>query len=184
MTLDIVRAHPGGFELARGADGSPPVLRGYFSVFDQWTTINSVTEGKFLERVARGAFDGTFLEDRAAIRALFNHGKDPQVGDKPLGPITELREEGYGAYYEVPLLDTSYNRDLEPGIRAGVYGSSFRFTVTAEDFAPRTRRSTWNPDALPERTIRAAKVYEMGPVTFPAYPGATAGIRSLTDYFR
>jgi HK97 family phage prohead protease len=184
MTLDIVRAHPGGFGLARGAVGSPPVLRGHFSVYNQWTEINSVTEGRFMERVVRGAFSRTFAENRAAIRCLFQHGKDPQIGDKPLGPITVLREDERGAYYEVPLLDTSYTRDLIPGLRAGLYGASFRFTVTAEDFAPRTRRSTYNPDALPERTIRAARVLEMGPVTWGAYPGATAGIRSLTDDFR
>jgi HK97 family phage prohead protease len=184
MTLDIVRAHPGGFSLARGAVGDPPTLAGHFSVFNQWTTIDSALEGKFLERVAPGAFSATFRDDRAALRCLFQHGRDPQVGDKPLGPIAVLQEDGRGAYYEVPMLDTSYNRDLEPGIRAGLYGSSFRFKVTAEDFTPRVKRSTWNPDALPERTILAAHVFEMGPVTFPAYAGATAGIRSLTDLFR
>jgi hypothetical protein len=142
-----------------------------------------MTEGKFMERVAPGAFSATFRDDRAALRCLFQHGRDPQIGDKPLGPIAVLQEDERGAYYEVPLLDTSYNRDLEPGIRAGLYGSSFRFKVTAEDFAERVKRSTWNPDALPERTILAAHVFEMGPVTFPAYAGATAGIRSLTDLF-
>jgi len=45
------------------------------------------------------------------------------------------------------------------------------------------KRSTWNPDALPERTIRSAQVFEFGPVTFPAYVGATAGIRSPTDWY-
>jgi HK97 family phage prohead protease len=182
MTLDIVRAHPGGFGL-RGVDGSPPTLTGHFAVFNQWTTIRSVTEGTFLERVAPGAFAATFRDDRAALRCLFQHGKDPQVGDKPLGPVTVLAEDERGAYYEVPMLDTSYNRDLEPGLRAGLYGSSFRFKVTAVDFAPRVKRSAWNPDALPERTILAAHVYEMGPVTFPAYAGTTAGVRSLTDWY-
>jgi len=31
-------------------------------------------------------------------------------------------------------------------------------------------------EALPERTIREAKLYEFGPVTFPTYAGATAGL--------
>lgn len=38
-----------------------------------------------------------------------------------------------------------------------------------------------NPRALPERTIREAAVSEFGPVTFPAYADATAGLRSITD---
>jgi hypothetical protein len=35
-------------------------------------------------------------------------------------------------------------------------------------------RSSYNPEALPERTLRGVKLFELGPVTFPAYAGATA----------
>ena len=70
-----------------------------------------------------------------------------------------------------------------PGLAAGLYGSSFRFRVTADDFDQRPRRSAHNPDALPERTIRSVRLHEFGPVVWPAYAGATAGIRSLTDWF-
>jgi HK97 family phage major capsid protein len=117
---------------------------------------------------------------RDNIRVLFQHGRDPQVGDKPLGPIADLREDADGAYYEVPLLDTTYNRDLIPGLQANLYGASFKFSVVQDDFDPKPKRSTHNPDALPERTIREARLFEFGPVTFPAYPGATAGVRSIT----
>jgi len=41
-----------------------------------------------------------------------------------------------------------------------------------------------NPDAIPERTILQTQVFEFGPVTFPAYEGASAGVRSLTDWYR
>ena len=49
------------------------------------------------------------------MRVLFEHGMDPQIGNKVLGPIEDLGEDKRGAYYTVPLLDTSYNRDLAPG---------------------------------------------------------------------
>ena len=62
--------------------------------------------------------------------------------------------------------------------RAGLYGSSFRFTVTREQRSDHPARSEANPDAIPERTIREASVLELGPVTFPAYAGATSGVRS------
>lgn len=156
-------------------------LTGHFAVFDVWTEINSIFEGRFLERIAPRAFKKTFRESRDRIRVLFQHGYDPQIGDKPLGPIDELHEDDIGAFYEVPLLDTSYNRDLLPGLDAGLYGASFRFRVINEDLNHDPGESEDNPQGLPERTIREAQVMEFGPVTFPAYPDATAGLRSLTD---
>jgi phage head maturation protease len=35
----------------------------------------------------------------------------------------------------------------------------------------------------PERTVREVSMAEFGPVTYPAYAGATVGMRSLTDGF-
>ncbi len=181
---NLVRAVFPGVELREtAADGGLRTMTGHFAVFDQWTEINSVFEGRFLERISPGAFQKTFQEGRAGIRSLFQHGQDPHIGNKPLGPIQRLEEDSTGAYYEVGLLDTSYNRDLLPGLEAGLYGASFRFSVTREDVNKKAKQSAMNPDAIPERTIREAQVMEFGPVTFPAYKGATAGVRSMTDAF-
>ena len=136
---------------------------------------------KFLERVAPGAFAHTLARDRSRIRVLFQHGRDPTVGSKVLGIPTTLREDEQGGYYEVPLLDTGYNAELLPGLRAGAYGASFRFNVTREHVVQSPEASAYNPAALPERTIQEARVMEFGPVTFPAYQGASAGVRSLTQ---
>jgi hypothetical protein len=82
---------------------------------------------------------------------------------------------GRAAAHEVPLLD-SYNADLIPGLAAGQYGASFRFSVTpgGETFDSRPMRSIYNPEGLPERTIREVELLEFRPVTFPACLGATA----------
>lgn len=172
----------GSFEL-RSDDGEMPTLATRFAVFDQWTEINSYFEGRFLERIAPGSFKKTIRESRDQIKVLFQHGRDTVVGDKPLGPITVLREEPDGPYAEVPLLDTSYNRDLVPGLEAGLYGASFRFQVVKEKIDQAPKRSVHNPDGLPERTITELRMAEFGPVTFPAYANATAGLRSITDRF-
>jgi HK97 family phage prohead protease len=156
-----------------------PIMHGHFSVFDEWTEIDSYFEGHFLERIAPGAYKKTFRENRNDIKPLFQHGYDPQVGDKPLGPIADLREDETGAYYEVALLDAPYVRnDILPGLKAGLYGASFRFQMIREDFNAKPERSDHNPDSLPERTLKELRVFEFGPVTFPAYPSATAGVRS------
>jgi HK97 family phage major capsid protein/HK97 family phage prohead protease len=175
--------NPGGFELREGDEGELPTMRGHFAVFNEWTEINSMFEGRFLERIAPGAFTKTLNENRDRIKVLFQHGKDPQVGEKVLGELADVGEDDRGGFYEVPLFDTSYNRDLLPGLKAGSYGSSFRFRVVKEDFDKRPERSEHNPDALPERTVVEASVAEFGPVTFPAYAGATVGVRSATDDF-
>jgi HK97 family phage prohead protease len=166
-----------------GAGSETPTLYGHFAAFNQWTEIDSTFEGNFMERVAPGAFASTLAHDRNRLRVLFQHGKDPQIGNKVLGIPSVLREDELGAEYEVPLLDTSYNHDLIPGLRAGAYGASFRFKVIRENLDNTAPASSYNPKGLPERTITEAKVMEFGPVTFAAYDGATAGVRSLTDLF-
>ena len=74
-------------------------------------------------------------------------------------------------------------RELIPGLEAGVYGTSFRFKVIREHVVQSPERSYYNEHALPERTIREARVFELGPVTFRAYAGASAGVRSPTDWY-
>jgi HK97 family phage prohead protease len=176
------RARPFGFEL-RDDGGEMPTLVGHLAVFNQWAEINSVVEGHFLERIDPGAFTKTIMESRDSMRVLFQHGKDPTIGDKPLGPIRSLEVDAEGLAYEVPLLDTSYNRDIVAMLSADppVLGSSFRFKVMRESVDRKPTRSDHNPRRLPERTVQEVRMQEFGPVTFPAYSGAKAGLRSLTD---
>lgn len=170
-------------ELRADGESEGPVMAGYFAVFDQWTEIKSYYEGNFLERFAKGAFKKTIRDNRESMRVLFQHGYDHAIGDKPLGPIEELREEDEGAYYEVPLLDASYVRDeVLPGLEKELYGASFRFRVIREEIDEEPDPSDDNPHGLPERTIKEAEVLEFGPVTFPAYDGASAGVRSMRPH--
>ncbi|MCR4339221.1 MAG: HK97 family phage prohead protease [Gemmatimonadaceae bacterium] len=161
------------------SEGDGTTMFGHFAVFDEWTEIDSWFEGNFLERIAPGAFKKTFRENRAEMKSLFQHGMDPQIGDKPLGPIADLREDDTGGYYEVELLDAPYVRDdILPGLRADLYGASFRFQMIREEFDQKPDPSETNPNGLPERTLKELRLFEFGPVTFPAYPSATAGVRS------
>ena len=162
-----------------------PTMVGHFSTSGDWYEVNSMLEGHFMESVDPRAFDQTIAENRSNMKVLFDHGQDPNIGNKILGPIESLAVDDIGPAYAVPLFDTSYNRDLQPGLTAGVYGSSFRFTVDDDNWTQTPRASDYNPDALPERTITRASVMEFGPVTFPANAKADAGMRSTTDsYYR
>lgn len=169
----------------RAADdgGTGRTMFGHFAVFNRWTEIDSWYEGRFLERISKGAFKRTFAERGDKIRVLYDHGHDPSIGNKPLGAPDVLREDGTGAYYESELFEASYVDDLMPALRAGQLGASFRFRITGEEWKEPAKASASNPDRLPERTITDVDLYEFGPVTFPAYADASAGVRSGSDQF-
>lgn len=176
-----------------GTDGT--TLFGHFTLFDVWNEIDSYFEGCFMERSAAGSFKKTFKENRGRIKSQFDHGYDTFVGSSILGPIDVLHEDPEGPYYEVPLLDTDYNRDRVLPMLAGrlmsgesvgsVLGASYRFRVVKEEWVYPKKASTYNPNMLPERTLLEQSLYELGPVPFPALLAATAGVRSasLTDHF-
>lgn len=159
------------------AEGIIGTLTGYAAVFNRDTVIDS-WEGKFIERIAPGAFRDTLAKHGDRVKVLFNHGFDPSIGDKPLGKPETMREDKVGLYVEVPLDDTSYNRDLVASLRSGALdGQSFRFSVNREQWE--------EPDddtKLPVRTLQAVTLYEFGPVTFPAYSATSAGVRSRQAY--
>ncbi len=179
---NLARAvYPGAELQPPSEEDGPPILRGYFSMFNDWYPVSSVYEGEFMESIAPGAFTKAITDSKRSLQALYDHGQDQHIGRKPLGPIRELGEDERGAFYEVELLDTSYNRDLLPGLRSGVYGSSFRFNVVKDEFDPAPQRSAYNPDRLPERRVREVKLLDIGPTPFPVNPSATAGVRSMTD---
>lgn len=163
-------------------DGRLATLEVNFSWFGNWYEIDSLWEGTFLERTMPGAFKRTISRNGSNVKVLFNHGFDFSIGDKVLGVPEVLEERKESAFLAAPLLDTSYNRDLLPGLRVGAYGSSFMFEVTAEEWNHEPEKSDHNPDGLPERSVTEVTLYEAGPVTWPANPEATAGVRSGTDW--
>lgn len=155
------------------ADGGVGTLTGHFAVFNEETTIDSFWEGRFREIIAPGAFTRTMEQRTGSIRCIYEHGRDPMFGNKPLGSPT-FGEDDRGATYDVELFDTQLNREhVVPAARSGQLGASFAFDVLGE---------TWDDEpadgGLPVRTITEVRLYEFGPCPFPAYEGATAGVRT------
>ena len=185
-TENLVRGWVAPQTVTRSDDkaDAPRVLHGEFAVFDRWTEISSMFEGNFLERIAPGAFDDTIANDLSRVKVLFDHGHDGQLGNKPLGKIRSVESTDTGVSYAVDLIDTDYNRDfIIPAAEAGLLGASFRMAVRGNEWVDPSAPSERNPKMLPERTITDISLYEFGPVTFPAYADATAGLRSRSDEF-
>ena len=162
-------------------DGDLPILAGYPIVYNKWAEIHG-WEGHFLERISPGAPDRHLKTHRDKVKVLFNHGFDI-TGRMPLGKPTVIESKKRGLYTETPLDPTSYNEDLRISIESGaIDGMSFQFSVSREEWRDEPDVSKANPKALPERTISELKMFEFGPVTFPAYEATSVGIRGQQAY--
>jgi len=153
------------------AEGDGNEMVGYGAIFNEDTEING-WEGNFVERIAPGAFRKTLEERGDRVKIQFDHGMDTRFGGAPIAVPVELREDGHGLFVRARFVDTEAGRDARELIRSGaVDGMSFRFSVVREDVDK-------DSSPLPVRTVREVRLYEVGPVTWPAYEATTVGVRS------
>lgn len=142
------------------------VVRGYAAVYDSL----SENLGGFREKIAPGAFDDVLSDD---VRALRDHDSSLILGRTKAGTL-RIGVDDKGLWYEYDDPGTSYSRDLLISMERGdVDQSSFQFTVDDDE---------WKEDEEQRyvRTIKKVRrLYDVSPVTFPAYPDATVAKRSL-----
>jgi HK97 family phage prohead protease len=158
-------------ELRAGSDGSV-ILRGLASVFETL----SENLGGFREIISAGAFDETDVSD---VRGLFNHDANFVLG-RTVSKTLRLSTEARGLQYEIDMPTTQTIADLviEPIRRGDVSQSSFAFIVGRGN-------DEWdeNEDGVLIRTIRKVqRLFDVSPVTYPAYTEATVGIRSMETF--
>lgn len=161
-------------------DGEPATIQGYGAVFfregDAGTEYQLWRDA--YERIGRNAFDRAIAEDD--VRSLFNHDSNFVLGRTVADPPTlALSVDDVGLKYSVTPPDTQLVRDavLEPIRRGDVSGSSFMFWP---------KRITWIEEdrdgrMVEIRQIDEVQLLEVGPVTFPAYPATTTGVRAADD---
>ncbi len=155
----------------RVADGEKaPIIEGYAAVFNSETVIRDWL-GDFRESIAPGAFTKTLHE--ADIRALFNHNPDWVLGRNKAGTL-DLREDDHGLAVTIQLPATSYAADLAESMKRGdINQMSFGFETIKDRWT-----FTKNPDELDERVLLELRLYDVAPVTYPAYTQTEAFIRS------
>jgi HK97 family phage prohead protease len=164
---DLTRAVP--FTVTRAADNADGLtLDGYAAVFDTPTRIDS-WEGVFDEQISRGAFAKTLKERTPVIQ--FDHGHHPLVGSIPIGTMQRAEEDDHGLHIVARLHDNWLIQPVRDAIRDGsIDGMSFRFSVVKEQLD--------EAGDVPLRTIQEVKLYEAGPVVWPAYEATSVGVRS------
>lgn len=128
-----------------------------------------------VERVARGAFSRA-IKDGDDCRACFNHDPNQLLGRTASGTC-RLEEDSRGLRYEADLPDTQVGRDVAELVgRGDVTGSSFGFVVEQESWRESEEEGGRR---VAVRTIEGVRLLDVGPVTYPAYAGASVGGRSL-----
>lgn len=136
---------------------------------------NSISEdlGGFREVLMPGCFaDALKTSD---IRALYNHDPNYVLGRNMSGTL-RLQEDERGLHFEVDPPDTSYARDLQVSMSRGdISNCSFGFSVPEGGDAWRKEQDgTWLRSVL-----KVDRLYDVSPVTYPAYTSTSCAVRSL-----
>lgn len=136
---------------------------------------NSLSEnlGGFREIIRPGAATDV-LAGSPDIRGLFNHDPNLVLGRTVSGTMTVTETDG-GVEYLIDPPDTSYARDLRELLdRGDVSQSSFAFRVASDGYH-------WDEDEETGALVRVitnfSGLYDMSPVTYPAYRETVSGTR-------
>ena len=157
-------------ERRAGADG-PATIRGYAAVFNS----RSEDLGGWVETIAPGAFAEAIRT--SDTRALWNHNPDFVLGRTKSRTLT-LKEDDRGLHVECTPPDAQWARDLVTSIdRGDIDQMSFGFRI-----AKGGQVWTNEGDKFLRTITRIAVLYDVSPVTFPAYPDTEVAVRSLAEF--
>lgn len=142
------------------------IIEGYAAVFNK----DSEDFGGWVEQIAPRAFSDVLNDD---VVALFNHSMNHIFGRNKIN--LELIQDNVGLKYRVKMPDTTLAQDVRKLVKAEIiYKSSFAFTVKEERFIK-------GKDGKPNMRIidKIERLYDVSPVTIPAYPDTSVAARSM-----
>jgi len=165
------RTITGTIEYRAEGDAMPKELGGIAAV------VNSVTDlGYFEEVIAPGAFDYALQKDYD-IRCLFNHESELILGRTKANTCKVfVNAQGNLEYTWVP--------DYENPTHVSVVRSIMRGDITQSSFAFTIREQTWTESEkygnMGKRVVNVIEdLYDVSPVTYPAYEDTEADARSI-----
>lgn len=160
-------------QLRAAGEGEPTDERrsvsGYAALF------NSASEDMgFIEVIEPGAFKNAI--PKSDVRALFNHDPNYILARTASGTLT-IREDEKGLYYEFSLPNTTIGNDLREMLdRGDVNQSSFAFSVKEQSWE--SLKLDNGEYQYTRRIKEVEQLYDVSPVTYPAYADTTVALRS------
>lgn len=158
-------------ELRVSENEGSPVIEGHAAVFDKWSeTLGGLFP--FREIVRKGAFTESISRDD--IRALFNHDPNYVLGRNRAGTLV-LEEDEIGLRVRITPPDTGWAKDLTTSIRRGdITQMSIGFVVEEDEWS--------TSEGVDTRELKRVRLFDVSPVTFPAYTATDVGVRGMEEY--
>lgn len=155
----------------KAEENALPVIEGYAALYSSPTTIGNW----FREEILPGAFDDVLNDD---IRCLFNH--DPNfilARSKDGKGSLELILDKKGLKYRYTTPNRQYAIDLADAIATG--------DVSQSSFAFKPKETIWREtegELDLRQIVKMDVVYDVSPVTYPAYADTSVAKRSHDAY--
>ena len=156
---------------ARVTNEDTRTIRGYGIVFNKESVDLRANGRVFREVIRPEAVRGISMEN---ILSMHNHRSERLLGTTQSGTM-RTGVDSVGVWYEVDLPNAPTGHDVLESVRRGdTPGSSFQFDIRSDG----DKWSMKDGRAFRE-VVQFNGVYEMGPVSEPAYPDTSISARSL-----
>jgi HK97 family phage prohead protease len=157
-----------GIEIRKAGDKN--MLAGHAALYDSM----SRDLGGFFETIKPGAF-ARAIREKQDVKALWNHDSGVVLGRTTSGTL-RIAEDARGLAIEIDLPNTTAAADLRELIERG--------DVDQMSFAFITRRDDWSERMVDNlmsvvRELQDVDLYDVSPVTFPAYEETDIAVRSF-----
>ena len=155
-------------ELRVASEDGKPKITGYAAVFNK---LSEELWENTREMIAPGAFTNA-LNRPDDVRALWNHDPNYVLGRNTSGTLL-LSEDEQGLKVDITPPETQWASDLVESIRRGdVSQMSFGFIPKKESWEDKD-------DGSRVYTVEDVQLFDVSPVTYPAYPDTEVAVRRL-----
>jgi phage head maturation protease len=166
----------------RSAEGEAGVVEGRVVPYEEWTEVDSMLEGHFMESFAHGSMSKTIMERGKGVQVYMDHGRSPQYGRQPVAQLEDTWEDSTGVFFRAALLKGLPEFFMD-GLRKGLYGASLGADAIRTLYRRWPVKSDYNPDGIEERVRQEVRAFDYSLTSRPIYASATLTFRSIEDEF-